>query len=241
MSKSWFSMRASGGPVGELQIFSDIGGGGVTSEAFHAELSRMRARGVKTLIISINSDGGDVPIGFHIFNMLERFPAKKIVRIDGLAASMASVIAMVGDEIIMPSNAMMMIHNPWGGVAGSVEQIESFGTALKTMRENIVGAYAKRTRLAVDQIRAMMDKETWLSAEEAVRLGFADRIEAPLKMAAMASLPDVSRFKNAPTRARGIAAIRADIFDKFNRKSETSPGGQRRYLTKDERWEYGDS
>jgi ATP-dependent Clp protease, protease subunit len=148
MSKRWFSMRASAGPVGELFIFSDIGGGGVTSEAFHAELSRLKARAVKTLLISINSDGGDVSTGFHIFNMLARFPAKKIVRIEGIAASMASVIAMVGDEIIMPSNAMMMVHCPWGSVTGGVDQLKSFAGALEAMQENIVGAYVKRTGLS---------------------------------------------------------------------------------------------
>src|SRR5262245_39106920 len=122
MSKPWFSMRAAAGPVGEVSIFSEIGGGGVTSEAFHVELSRLRARGVKTLTISINSDGGDVTAGFAIMNMLGRFPARKVVRIEGIAASMASVIAMVGDEIVMPSNAMMMIHNPWGSITGGAEQ-----------------------------------------------------------------------------------------------------------------------
>ncbi|MEH2551058.1 ATP-dependent protease ClpP protease subunit [Bradyrhizobium sp. AZCC 2262] len=138
MSKSWFTAR-NAGTVGEIAIYSEIGGSGVTAEAFHADLSRMR--GVSTLLISINSDGGDVSTGMAIANMLQRFPARKVVRIDGLAASMASVIAMVGDEIVMPSNAMMMIHNPWGGVVGGAEQLKSFATALEVMQANIVMAY----------------------------------------------------------------------------------------------------
>lgn len=211
--KSWFNAR-SAGSVGDITIYQDIGDFGVTAEDFHAALSRMR--GASTLIISINSNGGDVTTGFAIMNMLKRHPAKKkIVRIDGLAASMASVIAMVGDEIVMPSNAMMMIHNPWGSVGGSAEQIKSFGTALEMMKENIIGAYVKRTKLAVETIRAMLDAETWLSAEECVRLGFATRIEGELKAAALASLPDTSKFKNAPRR---LDTLRERAFTRFNQK-----------------------
>src|SRR4051794_3430742 len=110
--KAWFTTaRRAGAPNGEIGIFSDIGAGGVTAGAFHAALTAMR--GAKTLLISINSDGGDVTTGFAIYNMLERHPARKVVRVEGLAASMASVIATVGDEVIMPANAMLMIHNPW--------------------------------------------------------------------------------------------------------------------------------
>lgn len=214
MSKSWFTAR-NAGSVGEITIYSEIGGGGITGEAFHAALRSLR--GVSTLLISINSDGGDVSTGFAIANMLERFKARKVVRIDGVAASMASVIAMVGDEIVMPSNAMMMIHNPWGATVGGAEQLKSFANALEMMQANIVTAYAKRSGIGPARIQGMMDAETWLSAEEAVRLGFADRIEAPLKMAAMANLPDVSKFKNAPSTPRGIDAIREHAFEQFNR------------------------
>jgi ATP-dependent protease ClpP protease subunit len=232
MSKAWFSMRASAGPVGEVSIFSDIGGGGVTSKAFHAELSHMKTRGVKTLIISVNSDGGDVSTGFHIFNMLAGFPARKIVRIEGVAASMASVIAMVGDEIIMPSNSMMMIHNPWGGITGNADQLKSFGEALEMMQANIRNAYSKRTGIDPAEIQKMMDRESWLSAQEAVRLGFATRIEGELKAAALAGLPDISKFKNAPPVPRGMEAIRQAAFDKFNRKLVRTAGGSVRYVGK---------
>jgi ATP-dependent Clp endopeptidase proteolytic subunit ClpP len=189
-------------------------------------------RGVKTLLISINSDGGDVSTGMAIANMLQRFPVKKIVRIDGLAASMASVIAMVGDEIVMPSNSMLMIHNPWGSVGGSAEQIKSFGTALEMMKKNIVTAYAKRTGIDPAHIQEMMDAETWLSAEEAVRLGFADRLEGRLAMAAMANLPDISRFNRAPAVLRGLDAIRESAFQKLNRRIGRTPGGSVVFIEK---------
>jgi ClpP class serine protease len=130
--------------------------------------------------------------------MLNRHSARKIVTVEGLAASMASVIAMAGDEVVMPSNAMMMIHNPLGSITGGSDEIESFASALKIMRDNIAQAYKDRTGLGLDEIQKMMTRETWLSAEEAVAKGFADRIEAPRKIAA--SNLGLSRFTNVPDR-----------------------------------------
>jgi ATP-dependent Clp protease, protease subunit len=233
MPSTWFKARSGGGSVGELNIYSDIGQDGVTSEAFYSKLTAMR--GVSTLAIGIDSNGGDVTTGMAITNMLRRHPAKKIVRIDGIAASMASVIAMVGDEVIMPSNAMMMIHNPYGGVTGEGEQIKSFGGALLAMRENIIGEYMKKTGLDAQEIGAMMDRETWLTAEQAVKLGFADKIEAPLKMAALAKRPDVSMFKNAPPIERGWDAIQEQAFATFNRKAGKTAAGTPMYR-KDGKW-----
>lgn len=217
MSKPWFVARAAGS-VGEITILSNIGMGEnpVTAEAVHAQLARFKAQGVKTLLITITSDGGDVTTGFAIYSMLSRWPGKKIVRISGLAASMASVIAMVGDEVVMPGNAMLMIHNPWGGVTGNADQLKSFGEALELMQANIRNAYVKRTGINPDEIQRMMDRETWLSAADAVRLGFADRIEGELKAAALAGLPDISKFKNAPSIPRGMDAIRQAAFENFN-------------------------
>jgi ATP-dependent protease ClpP protease subunit len=228
-SKSWFTAR-NAGSVGEIFLYSDRGEGGVSADSFYASLVAMRS--VSTLVISINSNGGDVSTGFAIFNMLKRHPARKVVRVDGIAASMASVIAMVGDEVVMPSNAMLMIHNPYGAVGGSGDQIKSFGDALNVMQQNIAATYAQRTKIKIDRIFEMMDSETWLSADQALELGFADRVEAPLKMAALANGVDTSRFLKAPTRARGIAAIQSHIYEKFNRTTARTPGGAAVYVEK---------
>jgi ATP-dependent Clp protease protease subunit len=229
MSKAWFIAR-NAGSVGEVFLYSDIGEGGTTAEDFHASLSAMR--GVSTLAISINSNGGDVSAGFAIYNMLKRFPARKVVRVDGIAASMASVIAMVGDEVVMPGNSMLMIHNPWGGIVGGADQIKSFGEALEIMRKNIIGAYSAKTKLPDSKIEAMMNAESWMSADQALELGFADRIEAPLKMAAMAAGIDVSKFKNAPKIERGVEALQKHAMDRFNRKLARTPGGSVVYVEK---------
>lgn len=192
---SWYSMKAAGNgsSMADIAIFSDIGGGGVTAGAFHQELSALGKR--ETLRISISSDGGDIAAGFAIFNMLNRNPARKVVTIEGVAASMASVIAMAGDEIVMPTNSMMMIHNPWGAVVGGSEEIASFANALDVMKTNIAKAYRARTGLPLAKIRGMMNRETWISAEDSVRLGFADRVE---KAVAFNSRFDIGKFSNVP-------------------------------------------
>lgn len=226
----WFSVAAKSGGIGAIDILSDIGvtEGGVTASQFSRELQALGA--VRELHIRISSNGGDVAQGFAIFNQLSRHAARKIVTIDGLAASMASVIAMAGDQILMPSNSMLMIHNPWGGVAGGSDEIISFGEALSKMRLQIADAYVKRARLSQDAVLAMMDRETWLSAEEAVELGLADRVIAPTEMAASI---DISKFKKAPRsmfgaskgderKARSLADLTDRAFAAFN-KAGTQP------------------
>jgi len=197
MSKqTWYSMRAArDGKSAEIAIYSDIGAWGVSAGDFHRELRGLGD--VKRLNILISSDGGDVSHGIAIFNSLEAHPAQKIVTVMGLAASMASVIAMVGDEVRMPRNAMLMIHEPWGGMLGRADELESFAGALKKMGAIIRDAYVKRTGLPRAEVAAMMDKETWLDAEEAVDFGFADKVIDPVQLAASAKL-DISKFHNAP-------------------------------------------
>lgn len=193
-AKSWFDFNAGADGSAEISIFGEIGGYGVSAASFKEQLTALG--GVSEIRLSINSAGGDIPTGFAIYNMLNRHPANKVVTIEGLAASMASVIAAAGNEVVMPSNAMLMIHNPWGSVVGGVEEIQSFGNALKIMQDNIARAYKDRTGLALPVIRGMMDRETWLSAKDAVSKGFADTIEKPVALDAKAF--NLTRFINVP-------------------------------------------
>ena len=195
MRGSWFKIKGAADETSaDISIFSDIGGWGVSVQDFHDQLTALG--NPDTLRIAIASDGGDVSTGFAIYNMLNRHPANKIVTVEGLAASMASVIAMAGDEIVMPSNSMLMIHNPWGSIIGESDQIASFADALASMQESIAQAYVARTGLDIADVRAMMNKETWLSAESAVEKGFADRVEEPVAMAASAF--NLARFAHVP-------------------------------------------
>lgn len=192
--KHWFSMNANADGTADIAILSDIGMFGVTASDFRNQLIALGKP--SEIRISISSDGGDVADGFAIYNMLNRHPANKIVTIDGLAASMASVVAMAGDEVIMPSNAMLMIHNPWGLAVGEADQLASFADALAIMQTNIAQTYKDRTGLPLAEIRSLMNKETWFSAKDAVAKGFADRVEKAAPVDAKAF--NLARFNHVP-------------------------------------------
>ena len=133
------------------------------------------------LELRINSGGGDVFEGQAIYSLLESWKTttgnRVIVYIDGIAASVASVIAMAGSEIHMSSNALMMIHNPWTPAAvGGSDDLRDLANVLDKIRETIVTVYETRSGIDRDAIGLMMDEETWFTAAEAVNFGFADQI-----------------------------------------------------------------
>jgi ATP-dependent protease ClpP protease subunit len=133
------------------------------------------------LEVRINSGGGDVFEGQAIYSLLESWKTttgnRVIVYIDGIAASVASVIAMAGSEIHMSSNALMMIHNPWTPSAvGGSDDLRDLANVLDKIRETIVTVYETRSGIDRDAIGLMMDEETWFTAAEAVNFGFADQI-----------------------------------------------------------------
>ena len=127
--------------------------------------------------IFINSYGGEVFEGTAIYNQLRRHPAHKTVRIDGFACSIASVIAMAGDEVIMPRNTLMMIHNMWMGAVGNAAQLRKAADDLDVINDAGRQAYLQKAGNKLDEAEliAMMDAETWLTAEDCVRLGLADK------------------------------------------------------------------
>ena len=132
----------------------------------------------KQINIFINSYGGSVFEGTAIYNQLKRHTAKKVVHIDGFACSIASVIAMAGDEVIMPRNTLMMIHNMWMCVSGNVKELRKAADDLETINSAGRNAYLDKVgdKLSEEQLVEMMDNETWLTAEDCVKYGLADRI-----------------------------------------------------------------
>lgn len=131
----------------------------------------------KQIDVFINSYGGSVFEGTAIYNQLKRHPAHKTVYIDGFACSIASVIAMAGDEIVMPRNALMMIHNMWMGVSGNAAELRKAADDLDTINAAGRAAYLDRVgeKLSEDELAGMMDAETWLTAEQCIEYGFADQ------------------------------------------------------------------
>lgn len=141
---------------------------------FRNELSKYP--NVQRINIYINSYGGSVFEGTAIYNQLRRHSAYKTVYIDGFACSIASVIAMAGDKIIMPKNALMMIHNMWMGVIGNAAELRKAADDLDVINAAGRNAYLAKAgdKLTADQLAEMMDAETWLTAEQCIALGLAD-------------------------------------------------------------------
>ena len=144
----------------------------ITPRKFKDELNS----GDGDIAVWLNSPGGDVFAASQIYTMLKEYKGKVTVKIDGLAASAASVIAMAGDEIVMSPVAMMMIHNPATVIFGEAADLASGIKMLSEVKESIINAYEQRTGLPRGKISNMMDAETWFSAQKAVELGFADKI-----------------------------------------------------------------
>lgn len=135
--------------------------------------------GGRDVTVRINSGGGDVFAAHAIHNQLVAYKGRVTVVIDGLAASAATIIAVAGDRIIMPSNALFMIHNPAIGLSDyyNAADLEKAVEALKTIKDSIVAAYRKRCKASAAELSAMMDAETWLGAQECLKKGFVDEIQ----------------------------------------------------------------
>jgi ATP-dependent Clp protease protease subunit len=144
----------------------------VTPQLFKDELNA----GKGAINVWINSPGGDVFAAAQIYNMLMDYPYDVTVKIDGLAASAASVIAMAGTLVEMSPVAMMMIHNPATIAIGDSEEMKKAVKMLDEVKESIMNAYEIRTGLSRDKISKLMDAESWFNARKAVELGFADKI-----------------------------------------------------------------
>ncbi|MDU2265253.1 head maturation protease, ClpP-related [Clostridium celatum] len=144
----------------------------ITPKQFKSELTNSEG----DIVVWLNSPGGDVFAASQIYNMLKEYDGKVTVKIDGIAASAASVIAMAGSEILMSPVAMMMIHNPATVIFGEASDLQSGIEMLSEVKESIVNAYEQKTSLPRNKISKMMDAETWFNAQKAVELGFADKV-----------------------------------------------------------------
>ena len=144
----------------------------VTPQLFKDELES----GTGDIEVWLDSPGGDVMAATQIYNMLKNYNGKVTVKIDSLAASAASVVAMAGDEILMSPLSLMLVHNPLTVAAGNVDDMQKAIDMLDEVKESIINAYELKTGLSRAKISHLMDCETWLSAKKAVELHFADGI-----------------------------------------------------------------
>lgn len=175
-------VRNEGG-TSTLDIYDVIGDWGLTDRDVNDTLKGL-PKGTKRIDVNINSAGGDVFAGLAIYNILANHKAKVHVHINGLAASIASVIAMAGDEISIAENAFVMIHNPWVMAIGESNDLRKTADEMDKVKASLVKTYVARTGKDEADIIDMMDAETWLDADEAIEHGFADRMVAAKKIAA---------------------------------------------------------
>ncbi|WP_240836953.1 head maturation protease, ClpP-related [Macrococcoides goetzii] len=198
----FYSMKVVDSETAEIDIYGAIESDGWFSESsakkFNNDLKEIGD--VSTIYLNINSPGGDVFEGQAIYSMLKRHKAHIVARIDGCAASIASVIAMAGDTITMPNNAMLMIHDPWTFAMGNSREMRKVADDLDKINESIVNTYLNKTdgKTTEANIRTMMQEETWLSADDALKYGFADEVTEDVKVAASIDKSFAGRYKNIP-------------------------------------------
>jgi len=203
----WYEIKNKADKA-EVWIYEEIGedfwtGGGVTAKNFQKELSAIKAGQID---LHINSPGGAVFDGITIYNLIKQHPANVTTYIDGIAASIASVIALAGDKIVMAANALYMIHNPSGMVMGTAEDMRTFADTLDKVGGTMVTAYTGKTGKDADIIKALLDAETWFTADEAKEMGFVDEISGEMDMAACVKFAPVmakAGFKHIPETITG--------------------------------------
>lgn len=179
-----------------VYIYDEIGWFGVTAEAFIKDLNKIEA---KTINIRLNTPGGSVFDGTAIFNAIKQHKSKTVTYIDGLAASIGSIIALASDEVRMAKNAFFMLHEAWSIVIGNASTMREEADLLDKVDGVISQTYMDKTGKDKKEIKALMSKETWLTAKEAKEMGFIDVIEDDSDdEKARASLFDLSVFANVP-------------------------------------------
>jgi len=195
-------MRAAAGAEAraELVLFGDVGWE-ITPAAVAAAMKGLGK--AEPLTVRVNSFGGSAFDGIAIHNMLARHQGEKTVIVEGVAASAASLIAMAGDRIVMPENAMLMIHNAAGGVLGGAEDMRRYAGLLDSISAAYRATYAARTGRGEDEIKDLMDAETWMTAAQAVELGFATETAPPAEVRAVASAL-AGEFRRMPEAARAL-------------------------------------
>lgn len=215
--KTWYAVHASGEAterVIEVFVYGEIGGWGITANQFVQDLRAMDD-GVSPVVAAFNSIGGDLFDGLAMHNALSRLGERCTGRVDALAASAASVAVCGAHRVVIASNAMLMIHNPWTYAAGDAEDFRKVADVLDQTMEAIIAAYkAKAPNIDEDELRRLVAAETWLTANEAVALGLADEVGDGVKVKACLGQGAVlQRYQHAP----------AELLAQLDEPSEPDP------------------
>lgn len=212
-SRSWYEIRnADSDEKAVVRIYDEISWWGVTAAELADEIATITAPEIE---VQINSPGGDVFDGLAIYNALRLHPATITTRVDGLAASAASVIVQAGDRRVMVQSSQMMIHEAWGVAVGPADVMVEFAALLEQQNDVIADIYALRGEGDADHFKQLMAAETWLTDAATVELGLADEVYVPPAKSLATTRPAGSTGDPDPTAAEfdglsllGHAAVR---------------------------------
>lgn len=190
--------------------------GGIGAKEFRDEIQRVKD--YKTIDIRINSSGGDVFEGIAIFNVIRDLGDKVTIRVDAIAASIASYIAMAADRRVMAENAWLMIHNPYTIAIGDARAMRKIADDLDAFRETLIDAYHLRTNIASSEIEGMMDNETWINAKDGVANGWVTHVEESQQIAACVNTPIA--WKRSPFAPRDSEPVEPTVKVVRDRRAE---------------------
>lgn len=199
-------------------IYNEIGGFGNSAEEVQTQINNNPDS--ENIIVHLSSPGGEVFEGWTIGNILKNSGKKVTVIVEGICASIATYIALQADEVHMVETARFMIHNPNIAIQGEEKDLNAASKQLSSIKNDLVKTYQKKTNLNSDMISAMMDKETWLNSEEAMKLGFVDKIISDVKAVAKLNSNNIHKMSEVkeelPSKKSKLDEIHDKILDVFN-------------------------
>ena len=211
----------------DLILYGDIGDSWLDDVSSKDIANELKNLDVSTINLRINSGGGDVFTAIAISNLLKNHKANVIAHIDGLAASAATIITSACDKVIMPKNALFMIHNPWTVVGGEAKDMIKTAEQLDKVKNSIINTYKSKTNLEIEEISKLMDEETWLDPYEAKEKGFIDEISdeenievIENKLIVNSIALDFSKFKNSYNKKLKIKNEEEKIVNKEEFKNK---------------------
>jgi ATP-dependent protease ClpP protease subunit len=224
VKKPNFSVKNLGNGAAEILIYDIVGPSEYGYVSAKDVIDQAKALGSPaSLTVRLNSPGGDVYNGLTIYNWLIQCGAKVTMMVDGIAASIASVIAMAGDTIKIPENGMFMIHEPMVLAMGGRQELRAEADRLDKINQQVIDIYVSRTKASSDTIAAAMAAETWYTGAEALAAGFATEL---LPNKSIAACCDPGRFKNVPEWAAALMGKPSDPPPPEGKKEEEKPAEQ---------------